>query len=269
MKIFFSLIFLVACQMENSALKSAGGASNQLSWFKTPDEIWNTIDSWKLDIISTDRQTYYRTLGELYGLTNLKQQESLLVEPNGTYLLALDVLSTWLSDELIEKQEHEDENFMFRGGLFTSENPNDVCDEEDPNYCYKNNQKDWCDCRDGVKLGKYAKNTTLHTEAEHKKRIMHNIQDVGDFLGVPIDNLLITKNERHAALYLYEEVFLPKLEQKEDNKPKSNNEQKKMSENSGDFNSDNSHSADRNAWLAVVHAILMSGPFYMNIDTRE
>jgi hypothetical protein len=74
-----------------------------------------------------------------------------------------------------------------------------------------------------------------------KKRLVHNVQDVGEFMLLAIDDTLkMPGQDRHAAEYLIDEVFLKRL-------------------GPGPVTPE----AEREAWREVVYTILMSGGFYL------
>ena len=256
-----------ACfQGEEVAQTKSGAAAVNEWWYKTPTQIANTVkSSWGLRLEEREEHKYITQLGPFYGSIDKLLQKATLEKPTSGYVLALDLVSAWLSNKLIEKEKDE-HGFLFNGGVDTIEEPKEghSCDESADNYCYKMNAVEWCDCEDGVELGQYDKKplseaefhileSNNHSEKatkdiylrrfsiEDKKRIMHNIQDIGDFLGMAIDNKLVIDGKRHAARYLLEEVFIPNLAPPEG-------------------------TSDHEAWVKVVYTIMMSGPFYMNLQ---
>ena len=253
------VVSLVACMPSEQSEVQSGG-DEQLSWFKTPEEIKATIEGYGIDISPEDRLIYFDKLSELYGGKNIRQQKVTLVEPNGIYLLALDALSNWLSCQLIVKEKTTKEGFTFRGGLFTT---NQNCDA-----CYADDNEDWCDCDDQITLDSmFADQPT----SEQRKRIMHNIQDIGDFLNIAVDNELLVDSYQHAADYLYQEVFLANRsaefsclaeQQISDGVTRTKREMDEQPATEPVVQ-------HYEAWRLVIHAILMSGPFYLNVNNRE
>lgn len=83
------------------------------------------------------------------------------------------------------------------------------------------NNRDWCDCHDKITLDEtFTREITL----DKRKRIMHNIQDIGNEAKISVE-----KDEE-----LIEDGFLA-----------------------------------YEAWRRVIYTILMSGPFYLNVNNRE
>ena len=282
-----------ACfQGEEVAQTKSGAAAVNEWWYKTPTEIANTVkNSWGLRLEGREEHKYITQLGPFYGSIDKLLQKATLEKPTSGYVLALDLVSAWLSNKLIEKEKDEP-GFLFNGGVDTEEDPKKghSCYEYAVNYCYKMNAVEWCDCEDGVELGQYDKKPLVniseadfryleahnHSEEakrnvhlrqfsiEDKKRIMHNIQDIGDFLGMAIDNKLVIEGQRHAARYLLEEVFIPNLAPPEGTpKPKADNN---MDYDCGDACEQEMLASDHEAWVKVVYTIMMSGPFYMNLQ---
>lgn len=246
------VISCVSCMPNNeSQVKTNQGGADQQSWFKTPEEIKRTIEGYGIYIRGEAQLLYFDKLAELYGSKNIRQQKTMLVKPNGVYLLALDALSNWLSCKLFAKED-EKQGAVFSGGWLT------VDQEENCDACYNDDDKEWCDCDDEITLDSHFVDDT-----EFKKRIMHNIQDIGDFLGMAIDNNLLVKEFTHAPDYLYQQVFIPNL----DVEISCNTKQQQQTYIA---NTDGKAGpAHLEAWRKVIHAILMSGPFYLNLDNRE
>lgn len=263
MKLSILLVgWLVSClpSDESQVQTNQGGAFKQ-SWFKTPEEIKSTIEGYGIEIDGNEQLLYFDKLSELYGGKNIHQHRTMLVEPTGVYLLALDTLSNWLSCELIFKELST--GIVFKGGLFPANR------EPDCDACYANEEKDWCDCDDKITIGEKFNEKPI--SLADKKRIMHNIQDLGDFLGVAIDNKLAVKPNTHAADYLYQEVFIPNLsaEFKFSCLGQVNLQSETSDQSDDSSDAPEWQPAHEEAWRMVIHTILMSGPFYLNLDNRE
>ena len=253
------VISLVSCMPNNeSQVQTNQGVAGQQSWFKTPEKIKNTIEGYGIFIDRNAHLLYFDKLAELYGGKNIHQHETILVEPSGIYLLALDALSKWLSCQLLDKED-ESKGAVF-GGSWLSQRRK--CDP-----CYKDNSKEWCDCDDGITLDDNFDDHPDYEDKELKKRIMHNIQDIGDFLNIAIDDKLPTYGYEHAADYLYQRVFIPNLSSEssciERLEPQGQMDTKSVgNDDNQDKQADPPH---REAWRLVIHKILMSGPFYLNL----
>ena len=254
----------VSCTAKNdSQIQANQGAAEQPSWFKTPEEIKETIEvGYEISTKGDAQILYFDKLSELYGGKN--QQNTKLTEPNGVYLLALDTLSNWLSCQLLGK-EIESQGYVFEGGVYT------ISTEKDCDACYANDELDWCDCDDGITLDNTFSGEEINNEK--RKRIMHNIQDIGDFLGIAIDDELPVDSYEHAVDYLYQRVFIVNPNTSSPSCVEPNDDY--YDDEEGIENRENRESEDRNlllafeAWRRVIHAMLMSGPFYLNVNNKE
>ena len=254
MRLVLFSILILACK---DTASDTHEAVTQHTWFKKPTQIEAQLSEWGISINYTDRELYFVTLGMLYGATKTATQETYLHDkPNITYLLALNNVSHWISEELIDKQEAlENKNsagvFMFKGaGLPAATGKCDV--DSGNNYCFADNNRDtWCDCDDAMKIGRYSGDAVpVPDTAAERKRIMHNMQDIGEFLGITLDNCTTspdTAKYQHMPQYLLDAVFLPT------------------------FKDDSNQGVEREkaAWRRVIHAMLLGGEFFMNIDTRR
>lgn len=240
-----SLALLSCEKTKETELKS----QEQYVWFKTPDQIEQIVkESWKIRVSSKEAQLYFRALGNLYGgMDNIEHRTLLQDKASGSYLLAINVVATWLSDKLISHGQTVGENnsrtlpFIFKGDH-----------QIDSDECFVDDNKDWCDFDDEITLGMFSKDN-LPTRKEDRKRIMHNIQDIGDFLQLTIDNRVSidafcqpNSTCQHVPQYLLDKVFIPALQEQSNDK----------------------NIRDRSAWQQVVHAILMSGGFFTNIEFK-
>ncbi len=288
MKLQVTIIVLLcsACfrgEEEITQVKSGAGADEVRTWYKTPTQIENTVEkSWGMNI-SDGKHEYITKLGPLYGGTDKLLMKATLERPTSGYVLALDLVSAWLSRLLIDKEASENSNnsrsFLFSGGIDTEENPDHGCAED---ACYRDDNQQWCDCDDGITLGMYYKkgnqaykkaaetdDTDKDTELtefsyEERKRLMHNIQDIGDFLNMAIDEKLpIPDKGMHAAQYLLDEVFIPNLG------PREGVPRPQCSDCDTGGNSKDPLASDHQAWVKVVYTLMLSGPFYINLQMVE
>ena len=285
----------------------------------------------KLVVLDEEKDIYINSLGLFYGGTDYLSKQTPLKIPNNAYVMTLDLVSSWIAYKLLSKefslyldpgppprpedgqgnisddsydaeqveqpapsQPEYPEGFLFRGrdGV-TTESAAQDCNADSTSYCYNDDNVEWCDCRDGIRLNQYyaGDKQRLQTDNRERKRLMHNIQDIGDFLGVAIDNGLPLTNYQHAPQYLLDEIFIPNLVC-----PDSAASCDGTSDALGECNTDaiimemrqNSlksrefmdiivnHDAclkkkisDYDAWVKVVYTILMSGKFYMNLRLIE
>ena len=256
MRLVLLITLILACTENKSVTHEA---VTQHAWFKKPAQIEAQLRAWDISISDKERELYFVTLGMLYGATSTATQETFLHDkPVVTYVLALNSVSDWLSNKLIRQQrklERKTEDaavFMFKGAGIPA--ATGTCDaNRGNNYCFAaDNRTTWCDCDDGVKIGRYTGTAppAPDTPAE-RKRIMHNMQDMGEFLGITLDNCSPSPDKEkydHLPQYLLDTVFLPTF-------------------NHAAEPQDDTHEAA--AWQRVIHTMLLSGEFFMNIDTRR
>lgn len=226
------------CRTSGSSSTSSGPEGpvhSRPGWIKSPEAIEGTIsEAWGINLTDQDRQQYLQSMYSLLGGTLVLNTKSLVDQPNELFVIALDNLSTWLSGKLMEKQATQGVTYVFDGLGFSG---------PDAGACFKDDARDWCDFRDEVKPDSLtaAGVDPANLPKEWKKRLMHNVQDVGEFMLLAVDNTLkIPGEERHAAEYLIDEVFLKEL-------------------------AGQPLTAEREAeaWKKVVYTILMSGGFYL------
>lgn len=236
------LVALVGCRTpgSKSALKAGneGPAYARPGWIKTPEAIEGTITkAWGLSLTEKDRWKYLQSMYSMLGGTLVLNTKSLVDQPNELFVLGLDNLSTWLAGRLVEKQGEltgQSKTYLFEGLGFA---------EEDSGNCFADDAKDWCDFLDGVKLTSLTDGNVnpASLSKQWKKRLMHNIQDVGEFMLLAVDNTVkMPGSEKHAAQYLLDEVFLPTFGGAAATKEK-----------------------EAEAWKNVAYTILMSGGFYL------
>lgn len=271
LRIIIATLLYSACFQEEEAAQVKSGAAEVRVWYKTPTQIANTAkQSWELRIDSEEEHKYITSLGPFYGGIDKLLMKSTLERPTSGYVLALDVVAAWLSHKLVA-QEKDTAGFLFSGGVDTREKPKDnySCDEYANNYCYEMDSVAWCDCFDKIELGRYDSTTVL--TLEDRKRLMHNIQDIGEFLNIPIDDKLYIDAAKsiHAAQYLLDNVFIPNL-----NSPHRESDQQE-SETVTDVTESSDYAyeeeeeilaSDHEAWVKVVYTIMMSGPVFMNLQ---
>ncbi len=262
------IIFIAACKPISDDASQAQGR-DAYAWFKEPAVIRNTVvKTWGISITDDDDVLYFSRLGQLYGAADVITGRAHLQAPGGAYVLALDMVSLWLSRLLLTKQMQDEDwlanpppPMMFKGQIGFP-----LASLPDSEACFDDSKRDWCDADDKITTRRYSakdKERLLKSSSE-RKRLMHNIQDIGDFLGVTIDNLLLTDGKHaHVPQYLLDEIFIPNLDE---SPPDSDSA-------SGGWGSDASAGAeaccDIRAWQQVVYAILMSGPFFMHLPSRS
>lgn len=137
-------------------------------------------------------------------------------------------MAKWLSEKLLQRQLSEGKGYLFDGGAAPP----------DRDGCYFS-AVSWCDYDDELELGTYSL-TVLPNNAIERKRVMHNIQDIGDFLGITIDNLLLVAGEK------LPQQHVPQLQTEQSDMP-----------------------ADYRAWRRVVYMLLMSGQFFMRLNVER
>ena len=310
-RIIFSILLVSCMNTEDTALVKGGGASDQQAvWFRSPEVIKETIIKTLCINLGVSKENgknkvsdYIYTIGTMYGNPDMGNMRTPLEKPDGAYLLALDIVSMWLSRELLLKQYIVQENYRDNKDSDCAENPKDsknnrylfngtrytrhaIRDADTCASCYSDSSRAWCDCKDDVYLGQFSKEMSLNQA--QRKRIMHNIQDISDFLGVPIDNELRSNDGRHVPSMLLDDVFIPALAAKdcsidelfgrvsddvrvsmEDTGDAEGEEVDFSEEEMGEQDQQASICTDFIAWQQVVHALLMSGPFYMKLETVE
>lgn len=254
-----SITLLLACKEKEATTQQA---TPQHVWFKKPAQIEAQLQQWGIIISEADKELYFSTLGMLYGATNIETQEVLVQDsPVVTYVMALNVVSDWLSRILVEKQVELEENkssvFMFKGAGIPA--ATGVCNKSDSSYCFAEHSKDtWCDCDDELSIGRYRLGAAPPdpTSTAERKRIMHNMQDMGEFLGITLDNCSPSPDKgkyQHLPHYLLDTVFLPAFK----NPPLVEGTIVSKKHN------------EIYAWRKVIHAMLLSGEFFMNLDPRR
>ncbi len=234
----FGFALSAGCRTNGSSSTSAGPEGpvhTRPGWIKSPEAIEGTItQAWGININDQDRQQYLQSMYSLLGGTLVLNTRSLVDQPNELFVIGLDNLSTWLSGQLLARQGSLGKDYVFEGLGFST---------PDAGACFADDSKDWCDFRDDVVLDSLSKAgiDPAALPKEWKKRLMHNVQDVGEFMLLAIDNTLkMPGQERHAAEYLIDEVFLKTL-----------------------GGAPVTEGTELKAWNQVVYTILMSGGFYL------
>jgi hypothetical protein len=238
--IIAGLVASVACKPttpEDSSLQSEGTTARP-QWIKAPQIIVRTIrTSWGLEMSETDEASYVGSVYGLLGGTSVATMTSPLSKPNILFVLATERLSGWIAERLVSKQiaDQEANRRSVFEGLETTSMP-------DRDSCFADDSKLWCDVDDGIAVGSLAKAGVDPGSLgkSWRKKLMHNIQDLGDYLGLEVDNLLLVDGapEGHAAAYLLDQVFLKAL--------------------AGEATA----AREQRAWEGVLVALLMSGGFF-------
>lgn len=222
-----------------SAVKAVSGVYSGPAWMRSPEVIFGTITkTWGLTVSQDEEAKYLHNLYSMLGGANVTVGKSSVTSPNALYVLAVQNISTWLSAKLMERQgslEAAKTLYMFSGLQMSA---------EDTQKCFENDASDWCDFDDGLTTRALSEIPGLEPQRLSKtlkKRIMHNIQDIGEFMLLSIDNnLMIDGTNQHAPAMLLEKVFIPTL----GTAPITPDKELK-------------------AWEAVVFSILMSGGFFL------
>ena len=213
-------------------------------WYKTPESLTETITrSWGITMTREERWRTIDSVRATLGGVNVAQMRSSVSQPNELYVLSVSNLGDFLAEKLVEKQREKataSKPYLFEG-LNSS-----AADKG----CFADDAKEWCDAIDDVQIGAL---TTAAVDPSNlskrwKKRLMHNIQDIGEFLLLAIDNDLPMgegSTYPHAAAYLLEEVFLPKLKEA----PLST-EQEAL------------------AWREVVYTVFVGGGYFFEIPSK-
>ncbi|MDE3269856.1 MAG: hypothetical protein OYH77_06195, partial [Pseudomonadota bacterium] len=231
-----------------------------------------------LKLSAREKLDYFDGLGVIYGGIKDGDTRPLLKEPTGIYLLVLSQVSKWLSDRLVHAQYALEQGEYHAFGTDVDGYPHPLDNDcfttrnhssgymfaskriPDPEACWNDGNSPWCDADDKVKLNSYTKGQTL--TAADKKRIMHNIQDIGDFFGVAVDNLLESSSQHeHVPAYLLNKVFIPALDKQDTTYAAFRTS---MDDGSNDDEEQGYTCSDCRAWEQVINTILMSGKFFMN-----
>lgn len=230
-------------------LEARASTASANYWFKSPESLESTItEAYGLELSEDERWLYLRAMHRLLGGGGSPSAGPMLEEPNELYVLAAANLSGWLAPRLIE---HEAENaqagipYLFSGLGY---------DDED-DACYADADRDWCDALDGVGLGDFA---TGRFDAsaltfEQRKRLMHNIRDIGDMLLVNVGPEVSGPSlaDRPAPEYLLDDVLLVALQSEHPDFAAGTLEEKMAQEMA--------------AWAEVIDTILLSGAFFLDL----
>lgn len=222
------MLLVIACKRDGSS-EIKENIYGKYIWYKTPAEIKATIDNLGINIPSQENELFI-DLGLAYGGTNTHGQILLGERPTVLYTLAIAKVAWRLSGIFTSYNQLDPQGqaikHLFATGIAAPDTQN----------CFADTSQQWCDYDDQLEIDTY--NNTKELTAADRKKIMHNMQDIGDALGVIIDNLSTMEGYNHVPHYLLEEVFIPNL-------------------NEG---------GDREAWQAVIYAIMLRGPFFMHLE---
>lgn len=237
-----ALTLLAGCRTTASRVSEGeGGGPTQTrpTWIKSPEAIEGTIhDAWGLRMTDEERFRYLQSIYSILGGTMVHNYRSLVSQPNELFLLGLENLSRWIATQLVAKEAAQ-ANAVFEGLGFASADAG----------CFADDAKPWCDFKDGVTLTSLTDNglDPSSLSLEWKKRLMHNVQDVGEFMLLAVDNTLkIPGTEMHAAQYVLDDVFLDALQ-------------------GGPVTAER----ERAAWERVIYVILLSGGFYLEAPPQS
>ena len=267
-----------------SGCKSAGGSSLKdvpsgpttvrPSWLMSPEAIESTVkDTWGLTVSDEEAQRYFGSVHTLMGGTSVVRRTTLLTKPHELYVLTLDSLSAWVADKLTQKQVQLEsqggraDQFLFRGFVLNGLNVSDkIRDADQCRACYADDALPWCDCSDGLTVGALsaggqtpatlAATSTAAGSKSWRKRVMHNMQDIGDFLMCGVGSIddqtpaQLNGQTVNVAQYLLDDVFLPVWS---------------AQTTAGAAPAE----GERRAWASVVHTILMGQGCFMNLASTQ
>lgn len=224
------ILVLAACKDDSSEVKE--DIYSRYIWYKTPAEIKATIENLGLYLQQQEENELFIDLGLAYGGSNQHGKVLLGERPTVLYTLAIAKVAWWLSGRLMSNYggSYQPEQ-LFHAGITAP----------DEQGCFSDTSQQWCDFDDQLKIDTYKLGDAESLTSADRKKIMHNMQDIGDRLGVIIDNLTTMEGHNHLPHYLLEEVFIPNL----------------------------TDEGDRSAWRAVVYTILLRGPFFMNLEAID
>ncbi len=194
----------------HSQLQELGGPVKiRNAWLQSPESIEGTITkTWGIPMSPAERWRYIRSTYAFLGGTDVASFKSGIDHPNTLFILAISSLSDFVGKQMVERQallEAKTEPYVFDGlGL---SGPDEVC--------FKDDKLAWCDAQDQIRLNSLSSASLKASDLnlEWRKRLMHNIQDLGEFMLIDTDNTLMVPDgtDRHAAQYLLEDVFIPRL----------------------------------------------------------
>lgn len=257
MKILVSFVIgllstlLVGCKLsqeKQSSEQSAIPGTTRNAWMLSPEEIHNTVtQTWGLALTKEESNLIFSmqdilggTIGTAFGATTRN--------PNKVYMGALSKMSHMIAKKMIENALTLKPG---DGGPFSG-----LKVVPDDKGCFDNNRKFWCDFDDRLHPHSLSAVglTKAMIDASWAKRIMHNIQDIAEYMFVKVDNQVWVKVEHpkkhrknrlfgriHAPRLLLKRVFLPELEAL------------------GPISAE----AEQRAWEKVVYVVLIGSGFYI------
>jgi hypothetical protein len=184
------------------------------TWHKSPEAITQTIvRTWGIPLTDEERAEQIGRLRSALGGVRVRDQRSSLLRPNELFVLATMSLSTFVAGKLVAREAEVGATtpYLFEG-------LDDA--ETDEAGCFDDPETAWCDFRDEVRIGSLTDAGVDPTALPlaWRKRLMHNIQDIGEFFLLTIDDQLTmpagdggSAPAPHAPAFLLDEVFLPKL----------------------------------------------------------
>jgi hypothetical protein len=209
-----------------------GSSDVHPGWFKSPEMIADTIaNTWQITLTDDEKATYIDGFRALLGGVSVPHEGSLVDRPQELFALVIQSFSVVLAQRLIDKQiakTASGDAYLFDGlGLAL-----------DDDGCYADDEKEWCDTKDGIVVGTIASeawDVNAPTKAQ-RKRLMHKTQAIAEFFLMAIDErVMMPGSTQHAPAFLIDDVFLPTLREGAD---------------------------EAGAWREVVATILMSGYFF-------
>jgi subtilisin-like proprotein convertase family protein len=242
-----ALLLFSGCKTRSgqSELRELGGPVKiRNAWLQSPESIEGTITkTWGINMTTAERWRYIRSTYAFLGGTNVASFKGGIDQPNSLFILAISGLSDFVSKQMVQRQldlEARSEPYLFEGlGL-----------SEANKACFNDKSVAWCDALDEVRVNSLSSAglKARDLDLEWRKRLMHNIQDIGEFMLIDTDNSLVIPDgsDRHAAQYLLEEVFLPHLGE-------------------GPITPE----LEKEAWRDVVYTILMGGGYFVGITPDD
>lgn len=240
-----SLVCLAACKthsnQNHSAVKDIGGAAKvRNAWLLSPEALEGTLTkTWGLPMTAAEKWKYIGSVHSFLGGTDIASFKGSVDQPNSLFILSIANLASFAATRLVDKEismASQGQAYIFEG-MGLSE-PNEAC--------FKNDQAAWCDAVDNIRIGSLSENglTVAGLNTEWRKRLMHNIQDLGEFMLIDLDNTTQVPDGtgRHAAQYLLEDMLIPTLGE-------------------GAITRD----AEIKAWRNVLMTSLIGGGFFMGI----
>jgi hypothetical protein len=279
--LLLGLVASVGCKARNGASVLRDNGSPRASrYLRSAEEILAYAEgNWQLRIEPAERDEQFLNMSRFLGGVVQTRGTADIMVPNPFYVVAVDNMSWFLSERILQRQalcESSGDKIVKRCGQRDGDATRgyDACPFHGKNDCFSNgpdpspapgcfagDPSAWCNFDDGIRLtsikdsaffrelakkdvGKGTPWSSLLPSApppELKKRLWHNIQDLGEYLATPLDdlNLVPAGGSEHSADYLLMAVFWPTFRET---------------------------GSEEAAWRQTIYSILVSGGFFMKID---